>query len=52
MKPTPITKAELQNNYREMAVNKMVNDAFSKSIYTEAMTYLEDYHKELSATQQ
>jgi hypothetical protein len=52
VKPTPITKAELQNNYREMAVNKMVNDAFSKSIYTEAMTHLEDYHKELSATQQ
>jgi TRAP-type C4-dicarboxylate transport system substrate-binding protein len=52
VKPTPITKAELQNNYREMAVNKMVNDAFSKSIYTEAMTHLEDYHKELSAPQQ
>ena len=52
VKPTPITKSELQNNYREMAVEKMLNSAFSKSIYTEAITYLDDYHKELSATQQ
>ena len=51
VKPTPITKAELQNNYREKTVEKLVNDAFSKSIYTEAMTYLENYHKELSETQ-
>ena len=52
VKPTPMTKAELQNNYRDKTVEKLVNDAFSKSIYTEAMTYLDDYHKELSATQQ
>ena len=52
VKPTPMTKAELQNNYRELAVAKLVQDAFSKSIYTEAMQYLDDYHKELSATRQ
>jgi TRAP-type C4-dicarboxylate transport system substrate-binding protein len=52
VKPTPMTKAELQNNYREMTVQKLVNDAFSKSIYTEAMMYLDNYHKELSAPQQ
>ena len=52
VKPTPMTKAELQNNYREMTVAKLVDDAFSKSIYTEAMIHLDNYHKELSATQQ
>ena len=52
VKPTPITKSELQNNYREKAVAKLVGDAFSKSIYTEVMMHLENYHKELSATQQ
>ena len=52
VKPTPMTKSELQNNYREMTVNKLINDAFSKSIYDEAMNYLDIYHKEVSATQQ
>jgi TRAP-type C4-dicarboxylate transport system substrate-binding protein len=52
VKPTPITRKELQNNYREMAVEKMLNSAFSKSIYTEVKTYLDDYHKEHSETQQ
>jgi len=51
VKPTPMTKAELQNDYREMAVNKMVDDAFSKSIYQETMKHLENYHKEISAAQ-
>ena len=49
---TPSTKTELQNNYRDMIVEKLVEDAFSRSIYTETMMHLDDYHKELSATQQ
>ena len=52
VKPTPMTKAELQNNYREMTANKLINDAFSKSIYIEAVKHLDNYHKELSAIQQ
>jgi TRAP-type C4-dicarboxylate transport system substrate-binding protein len=52
VKPTPMTKAELQNNYREKTVAKLVDDAFSKSIYTETMMYLDNYHKELSAPRQ
>jgi len=52
VKPTPMTKAELQNDYREKTVAKLVDDAFSKSIYTEAMMHLDNYHKELSATVQ
>jgi TRAP-type C4-dicarboxylate transport system substrate-binding protein len=52
VKPTPMTKAELQNNYREMTANKLINDAFSKSIYIEAVEHLDNYHKELSAIQQ
>ena len=52
VKPTPMTKAELQNNYRDMTVEKLVEDAFSKSIYTETIMYLDNYHKELSATRQ
>jgi TRAP-type C4-dicarboxylate transport system substrate-binding protein len=52
VKPTPMTKAELQNNYREKTVAKLVDDAFSKSIYTEVMMHLDNYHKELSATRQ
>jgi hypothetical protein len=47
-----VTKAELQNNYREMTANKLINDAFSKSIYIEAVEHLDNYHKELSAIQQ
>jgi TRAP-type C4-dicarboxylate transport system substrate-binding protein len=52
VKPTPMTKAELQNNYREMTAKKLINDAFSKSIYKEAVEHLDNYHKELSAIQQ
>jgi len=52
VKPTPMTKAELQNNYREKTVEKLVDDAFSKSIYTETMMHLDNYHKELSLTPQ
>jgi len=52
VKPTPITKAELQNNYHDMTAKKLINDAFSKSIYIEAVEYLDNYHKELSAIQQ
>ena len=51
VKPTPTTKSELQNNYREMTVKKLIDDAFSKSIYEEAMIHLDNYHKELSAIQ-
>jgi len=50
--PTPMTKAELQNHYREKTVTKLVDDAFSKSIYTETMMYLNDYHKEFPPPQQ
>ena len=52
VKPTPMTQAELQNNYREKTVEKLMNEAFSKSIYTEAATFLDNYHKELSESQQ
>ncbi|KPK00257.1 MAG: TRAP dicarboxylate transporter subunit DctP [Desulfobacterales bacterium SG8_35] len=52
VKPTPMTKAELQNNYREMTVKKLVDDAFSKSIYDETIMHLDNYHKELSSTPQ
>ena len=52
VKPTPMTKAELQNDYREKTVEKLVNDAFSKSIYTESMTFLDNYHKKISESQQ
>lgn len=52
IKPTPMTKAELQNNYREKTVNKLVNDAFSESIYQEVMMHLDNYHKKLSTTRQ
>jgi TRAP-type C4-dicarboxylate transport system substrate-binding protein len=52
VKPTPMTKTELQNNYREMTAKKLINDAFSKSIYIEAVEHLDNYHKELSAIQQ
>lgn len=51
VQPTPITKAELQNNYREKAVDKLVDEAFSKSIYSDVIRYLDDYHRELSASQ-
>jgi TRAP-type C4-dicarboxylate transport system substrate-binding protein len=50
--PTPVTKTELQNKYREMTVKKLMNDAFSKSIYDETVMHLENYLKECSKTQQ
>jgi len=52
VKPTPMTQAELQNDYREKTVEKLMNEAFSQSIYTEAETFLDNYHKELSESQQ
>lgn len=52
VKPTPMTKAELQNNYREKTVEKLNEDAFSHSIYSETIMHLDNYHKELSAPQQ
>ena len=52
VKPTPMTKAELQNNYREKAVEKLVDKAFSRDIYQEAMKQLDEYHKEVSAAAQ
>ena len=51
VKLTPMSKAELQNNYREMTVAKLIDDAFSKSIYEEAKKYLDNYHKEMGASQ-
>lgn len=50
--PTPFTKTELQNNYREQTVKKLIGEAFSPSIYEETMKHLDDYHRELSATRQ
>ena len=47
-----MTKAELQNNYREKTVEKLVDDAFSRSIYNEVMLQLDNYHKELAAKPQ
>ena len=52
VKPTPITKTELQNSYRDQTVQKLIDDAFSRSIYEEAMMHLDNYHKELSAAGQ
>jgi len=52
VKPTPITRAELQNNYRDQTVQKLIDDAFSRRIYEETVMHLDNYHKELSATQQ
>ena len=52
VKPTPITRAELQNNYRDQTVQKLIDDAFSRSIYEETVMHLDNYHKELSATKQ
>jgi TRAP-type C4-dicarboxylate transport system substrate-binding protein len=52
VEPTPMTKAELQNNYREKTVERLIGDAFSRSIYTETMTYLDNYRKGLSAAPQ
>ena len=52
VKPTPITKTELQNSYRDQTVQKLIDDAFSRSIYEEVMMHLDNYHKELSAAGQ
>ncbi len=51
VKITPMARVELQNNYREMTVAKLIDDAFSKSIYEEAMKHLDNYHKEMGASQ-
>jgi len=49
--PTPSTRAELQNNYRQMTAEKLINDAFSKSIYEEVIKHLGNYHKEMPVNQ-
>jgi hypothetical protein len=46
-----MARVELQNNYREMTVAKLIDDAFSKSIYEEAMKHQDNYHKEMAASQ-
>ena len=51
VKITPMARVELQNNYREMTVAKLIDDAFSKSIYKEAIKHQENYHKEMGASQ-
>jgi TRAP-type C4-dicarboxylate transport system substrate-binding protein len=51
VKITPMARVELQNNYREMTVAKLIDDAFSKSIYEEAIKHLDNYHKEMAASQ-
>ena len=50
VKPTPNTKSELQNKYRDLTVQKLIGDAFSRSIYEEAVMQLDNFHKEISAT--
>jgi TRAP-type C4-dicarboxylate transport system substrate-binding protein len=42
VKLTPDSRTELLN-YREMTVEKLVGDAFSKSIYQEAVEHLEKF---------
>jgi TRAP-type C4-dicarboxylate transport system substrate-binding protein len=49
--PSPSTRAELQNNYRQMTAKKLINDAFSKSIYEEVIKHLGNYHKEMTVNQ-
>ena len=51
IKPTPSTRAELQNNYRGMTVDKLIDDAFSKGIYEETIQHLNNYHKKMAAGQ-
>jgi len=51
VKITPMARVELQNNYREMTVAKLIDDAFSKSIYEEAIKHQDNYHKEMGANQ-
>ena len=48
--PTPTARAELQNNYRQMTVDKLIDDAFSKGIYEETVRHLDNYHKEMAAS--
>ncbi len=52
IEPTAATRSELQNIYRHKAAEKLINDAFSESIYTETMKYLDECQKELTAIQQ
>ncbi|MDX1775661.1 MAG: TRAP transporter substrate-binding protein DctP [Desulfobulbales bacterium] len=47
---TPESKTELLN-YREMTVEKLVGDAFSKGIYTEAVQLLEEFRRARTAIQ-
>ena len=49
--PTPSAREELQNNYRQMTVDKLIDDAFSKGIYEETVRHLDNYHKEMAASQ-
>jgi TRAP-type C4-dicarboxylate transport system substrate-binding protein len=51
VKPTPETRAELQNNYRNMTADKLINDAFSKGIYEETVQHLGNYHKDIAGSQ-
>jgi TRAP-type C4-dicarboxylate transport system substrate-binding protein len=51
VEPTPATRAELQNNYREMTVDKLIDDAFSKGIYEETVRHQDNYHKEMAVSQ-
>ena len=51
VKPTPSARAELQNNYMQMTVDKLIDDAFSKGIYEETVRHLDNYHKEMAAGQ-
>ena len=51
VKITPMARVELQNNYREMTVAKLIDDAFSKSIYEEAIKHQDNYHREIGASQ-
>jgi TRAP-type C4-dicarboxylate transport system substrate-binding protein len=47
---TPESRAELMN-YREMTVDKLVGDAFSREIYKEAVKHLENFRRTQTANQ-
>ena len=50
VKLTPKSRTELLN-YREMTVEKLVGDAFSKGIYEEAVEHLEKFRRTQTANQ-
>jgi TRAP-type C4-dicarboxylate transport system substrate-binding protein len=49
VQPTPATRSELQNNYRNRTVDKLVNDAFSQSVYDEIIKHLGEFQGNTAA---